>query len=193
MALTFFHKSGITESSTAMQAVAEKGDFSLLKAELSKANAPGWEAHLELAQQAYERNKAAATTKAEATKAIVVEVVGSEENWKAISEWAKAQATPEERDSLNGMIRQGGLQAKLAVQYLAEAHRLGTGGAQAQPKTGSPVKEDAARAATTSGAALSPAEFQAAVRDLTVKVGPARVQNHPDYKALRVRRSQWRG
>lgn len=66
--------------------------------------------------QAKERDSQVFTQVEEAFKGITEQ--GGEETWQELATWAKTNVPNEARSELNGMLAKGGLQAKLAVDYL---------------------------------------------------------------------------
>lgn len=66
--------------------------------------------------QAQERDAQVFTQVEEAFKGVTEQT--GEETWKELATWAKANVPNEARAELNGMLSKGGLQAKLAVDYL---------------------------------------------------------------------------
>lgn len=186
MALKFVGNLGITPDHPAM-AAALQGDFGLLSAHLAALGpkATGHEAILNLAKQSWERHVANETSAREATREAVFSVVGGEEQWTAIKTWADANADPAEQEAINGMFKAGGLQAKMAAEFLRNRYSESTG-AVVEPK--SAVSPAQAAAPASNGGAISPAEFQAELTKLTRQYGARGVQSSPEYKALSQRR-----
>lgn len=188
MALGFIGTRGFGPQHPAVQA-AVQGDFSLLRAELAGMGdkATGYEAYVALAEKAYQADKARAERQYEMSVQAVTDVVGGTENWQAIHQWAKAQATPEERDEINRMMDGGPRSAKAAALYLKSlyenAHGTLTPGARV-------AKENASGHYTpTAGGPITDArEYARAVLELEKKVGKANIQDSPEYRQLQQRR-----
>lgn len=72
---------------------------------------------------------AEAKAQIEARDKIIVDVMGSSEAFKTAVEWANDDKNMSEADrtALDGMIKQGGLQAKLAAQHLKTAYEASPG------------------------------------------------------------------
>lgn len=188
MALGFVGARGFGPQHPAVQA-AVQGDFSLLRAELAGmgAKATGYEAYVALAEKAYQADKARADGQYEMSVQAVNDVVGGTENWQAIHQWAKAQATPEERAEINRMMDGGPRSAKAAALYLKSlyenAHGTLTPGARV-------AKENASGHYTpTAGGPITDArEYARQVLELEKKVGKANIQDSPEYHQLQQRR-----
>lgn len=188
VALTFFAKNGVTADNPNLKHAAASGDFSLLKAELAAKGATGWEQHVALAEQAATRAADAKKSAAAEAKAVILKAVGGEEAWKAVRDWAAANATPEERTNINAALAAGGFQAKAAAEYLATRYSK-SGGAVKDP---TPALKEGASSGKPTGTTLSPRAYAAAVEELANKVGAFRLDSHPEYKALQARRQAWK-
>lgn len=189
LALDFVGKAGIPSNHPAMVAASE-GDFSILKATLAAKGVQGWEQFVALGEQAYQKTVAATEAKSKALREAVHKEAGGAEEWGAIQKWAGANATPEEKAEINNLLNQGGLQAKLAVQYLVSAY------GRANNVTREP-KDPTANASRgglpgTNDGPLSPKEYAEAVRSLNNKLN-GRLEGSREYDQLQRRRAAYRG
>lgn len=189
MALAFVGKAGLNGDHPAMQAAAE-GDFSILKATLAQKGTPGWEQMVALGEAAYARTKEVEKTKDAALVSLVHEVAGGKEEWAAIQKWAGANATPEEKTQINGLLNQGGLAAKGAVKYLADAYSRANN-VVVEPKDGTANAARQPGESPTSGP-LSPKAYSAEVQKLNTKLG-GRLEGSKEYAELQRRRSAFVG
>jgi hypothetical protein len=189
MALAFIGKQGISETHPAMVA-ATKGDFSILKAELAAKGAAGWEQFVALGETAYQRKAADAAATAAKTREAVIAAAGGEQEWLAVQKWASANATPEEKAQINGLLNQGGVAAKGAVQYLLSAYSRANN-VVVDPR-------DATSGASRGGipnadnGPLSPRAYADAVQQLNVKLR-GRIEGSQEYATLQARRNAFRG
>jgi len=185
LALQFYAKAGIKADDPAL-AKAQAGDFTLLEAKLSVLGdkAKGWERFLALGKNAYTAAKSQAETKAAAAKADIVKVVGGEEEWTKVREWATVNATPEEKEAATAALRQGGLVAKAMAQYLHKAYQASPG---AVKTPANPVK-DGAGGRPPVEAPLSASEYSKQVQALSAKLG-GRLDGSQEYKNLQARRA----
>lgn len=187
VALDFFSKAGIKPDSPAA-ILAQKGDFSVLKAELAAKQKPGWEGYVAIAEQAYGRATSAAQTAAAATKAVILQVAGSQEDWDAIRTFIGEKADASELEDLNASIKRGGVSARAAVRYMKEVFLAGggkLGGDEPEPES---IVPTARGRVPQSGGPMSAAEYNAAVQALSAKIGAAKMDASPEYAALRQRR-----
>lgn len=193
MALEFFGSLGINAADPAMQA-AEQGNFALLEAKLGGMGdkAKGWERYLAVGKQGLnsisEKNKA----KGEATEAAILSVFGEDKaaatkQWEDIRAWAKENAEPAELEAVNAALAAGGIAAKAMAKYLGDLYAQHPA-ANAMPSNAAP----GARSAAPSSDALSPADYQREVAQLSAKLG-GRMDGSQEYAALRQRRAAYRG
>lgn len=188
LALEFVGKAGIASDHPAMVAAAT-GDFSILKATLAAKGVPGWEQFVALGEQSYKKTAEQTEAKSKALREAVHKEAGGPEEWGAIQKWAGSNATQEEKAEINGLLNQGGLQAKLAVRYLVDAY------AKANNVTQNP-KDPTANASrggvpSASDAPLSPRDYAEAVRSLNNKLN-GRLEGSREYEQLQRRRSAYR-
>jgi hypothetical protein len=189
LALDFVGKAGIPSTHPAMVA-ASSGDFSILKATLAAKGVQGWEQFVALGEQAYQKTVAATEAKSKALREAVHKEAGGPEEWAAVQKWAGANATQEEKAEINNLLNQGGLQAKLAVQYLVSAY------GRANNVTREP-KDPTANATRggvpgASDGPLSPKDYAEAVRSLNNKLH-GRLEGSREYEQLQRRRAAYRG
>lgn len=190
MALNFVGKVGIGANHPAMLA-AQSGDFSILKATLAAKGVQGWEQFVALGEVAYTRTTAEAEKKATAGREAVYKEVGGEENWNAIKTWAGSNATAEEKAEINALLNQGGLAAKGAVKYLADAYTRANN-VEVNPKDALANAAAGGGAPSSANGPLSSKEYSAAVQTLNNKMG-GRLEGSKEYADLQRRRSLYRG
>lgn len=193
MALTFVGKHGFGPDHPSMIA-AINGDFSLLRAELAAKNLPGSDAYLALAEKAYASFDAKHKAQREQDKAAVIKVVGGEEQWTAVQEWAKANAEPQEQAALNEMLSKGGYQAVVAAGFLASQYERATGGVPETQGAGPSAAANRGAPANDSGA-LDPKAYGAAMYEARAAHNPrnGNFEDSAAYKQLRERRARFKG
>lgn len=192
MALKFVGKLGYTPDNPAMAAALKSGDFSLLEAEMAQLGdkAKGFEQILKLAKQSWDREVARAGAEAKVTKDAVLAVVGGEEQWAQIRDWAGKNAEPQEKETINKMLNSGDpFMAKMAAQFLHTSYAQSTG-AVIEPKEAAAVRP--ANSASPAQGALSPEQYQAEIGKLMKTYG-SNIGHLPEYKALVARRTAYRG
>lgn len=184
MALEFFGKHGIDSSNPAFRAVVDKGDFSLLEAMFASkgVEAKGWEKYLALAQRAYQDDVEADKAKSVTIATAVHAVVGGAEQWATIQAWAKTEASPEEKASLNAMLTADPVQARAAAMLIA---------AQFEKRGGTVVNPaSATRYGASSNGVPSPAtpltrrEATVETQALARRIGSHNLNNSPEYRAI---------
>lgn len=116
-ALNFVGKLGYGDTHPAMIA-AQKGEFSLIRAELATKGVAGADAVLALAEQAYTRFAAEDAKKASELAGFAAQAAGSPDNWAVVRTWAAAEATPQEKAQVNAALAQGGLVAQGVISQL---------------------------------------------------------------------------
>jgi hypothetical protein len=185
IALAFVGRLGIAQDHPAMEATAN-GDFSLIEAHLAAMGdkAPGWEQHVALAKQSYEKTAQTAADTAGKVEAAVTQVAGGAEQWAALQAWAATNATPEEKAEINAMFDSGPTGARAAATLIRDAHAAAVG-TTVKPKT--PTR-DASRGASTTptNGPLDARAYGTAVRELRQTMGN-RMEQSPEYAALRAR------
>lgn len=191
-ALAFVGKHGFGPESPAMKA-AINGDFSLLKAELSEKGAPGADAYVMLAENAFKELKGKEDARRAEDKAALDKIVGGEENWAAIQDWAKTHAEPDEAAALKDMLGKGGAQMKIAAGFLAGAYQRATGGVPEGEGSGPRVAEvNGTPVATTN--ALSPGEYGREVAKARMAFkGSEGFEQSAAYRSLADRRARFKG
>lgn len=163
--------------------LANSGNFDMLEVEALKSGKSNAQALVKLMKEQYATAQAQAQTQATATHKAVTEVFGGEENWKAASQWASDNATPEEAQAINGMFAAGGLQAKYAAMALAAMwERSGAAAPAAAPA----VTTAAPAVGAGANGPLSRTEYTEAVQSLRRQLGSGFDQS-PQYHALRAR------
>lgn len=188
MALAFVGKAGIGMEHPALKA-AITGDFTILKATLAQKGTAGWEQMVALGEAAFERTKAADATKAAELQVLVHTTAGGADEWALVHQWAADNASPEEKKQINGLLQQGGLSAKSAVNYLVAAYN------RASNVERNPIDGAANAGNSNPGASngpLGPKEYSAAVAQLNTKLG-GRVDGSKEYAELQRRRAAYRG
>lgn len=189
LALNFVAKAGIGQDHPAMQA-AQAGDFSILKATLAAKNAVGWEQFVALGEAAYQRQAETAKAKAEEGRKLIYAAVGGEDEWNAIKAWAGKNADPAEKAEINALLSQGGLAAKSAAKYLAEAYSRANN-VTVDPRDPTATASRGGIPGPASGP-LDPKAYAAAVSELNVRL-KGRLEGSKEYDALQRRRAAFRG
>ena len=182
-ALNFVGKLGYGDTHPAIMA-AQKGDFSLIRAELATKGVAGSDAVLALAEQAYTRFAAEDAKKSEELAGFAAQAAGSAENWAVVRAWAAVEATPQEKAQVNAAIAQGGLVAQGVISQLVNLYQQ----KHTLPKDAAPVAKPGAGsgAATTAGPMTAQAYAQA-VEQLRQKYGN-NTDSTPEYAALQSQR-----
>lgn len=182
-ALTFVGKLGYGDQHPAMVA-AQKGDFSLIRAELATKGVAGSDAVLALAEQAYTRFAAEDAKKAEELAGFAAQAAGSPENWAVVRAWAGQEATPQEKAQVNAALKQGGLVAQGVISQLVALYQQ----RHTLPKDAASVAKPGASssAAPTTGPMTAQAYAQA-VEQLRQKYG-SNTDSTPEYAALQSQR-----
>ena len=182
-ALNFVGKLGYGDTHPAM-AAAQKGDFSLIRAELATKGVAGSDAVLALAEQAYTRFAAEDAKKATELSGFAAQAAGSAENWAAVRAWAAAEATPQEKAQVNAAIAQGGLVAQGVISQLVSLYQQ----KHTLPKDAAPVAKpgEVGGSAPTAGPMTAQAYAQA-VEQLRQKYG-SNTDSTPEYAALQSQR-----
>lgn len=167
---------------------AQKGDFALLEAKLSLMGpkAKGWETYLALGRKSYETAQVNAKAKVEATKADIIKVVGSDEEWGKVRAWAATQVTDAERTAVTDTLRAGGVQAKAMAVYLHTLYRKAN---PAAPRD--PVKPDAGRGSPAVNQPMTARAYADAIQGLRNKMGRD-PQGTPEYESISAERSRAR-
>ena len=189
LALSFVGKAGIASDHPAMVKASE-GDFSILKATLAAKGVQGWEQFVALGEQAYAKAQADTEAKSKALREAVHKEAGGAEQWAAVQQWAGANATAEEKAEINSLLNQGGLQAKLAVQYLVGAYGRANNVTQSPKDPTANASRGGLPAPDT--APLGPREYADAVRSLNNKLN-GRLDGSKEYEQLQRRRAAYRG
>lgn len=183
LALEFVGKLGYGPQHEAIVA-AQTGDFSKLEAALKAQGdkAKGHERFIKLAQQSFERGVEKSKAAEVETRKVVYEAAGGEKAWADIQAWAAANADAAEKEQINSMLKAGGLQARLAVQGLAQLYN-------AQLKTKPPASATKPGATTTpaTSGALTANEYAKEVQTLRNKLGTS-FDKSSEYAALQARR-----
>lgn len=182
-ALNFVGKLGYGDTHPAIIA-AQKGDFSLIRAELATKGVAGSDAVLALAEQAYTRFAAEDAKKSQELAGFAAQAAGSAENWAVVRAWAAAEATPQEKAQVNAAIAQGGLVAQGVISQLVNLYQQ----KHTLPKDAASVAKpgEVGGAAPTAGPMTAQAYAQA-VEQLRQKYG-SNTDSTPEYAALQSQR-----
>lgn len=188
MALEFVGKFGIGPDDPAMVAAGD-GNFSLLEAKLAAMGdkAKGFEKFIALGKSSYTGVQEKAKAEAAQRAADIYKVVGGEDQWKAIKEWAGKNAEPAEQEVVNTALQAGGMQAKAMAFYLSTLYDNAAGVNQAGK---SAVVPNAGSGSPNAGT-LSPRAYTKEVDSLARKLG-SRMESSPEYRQLQARRQAWR-
>lgn len=187
IALDYVGGLGIAQDHPAMQEAA-KGNFEQLKGLLSGLGdkAKGHERFINLAQTAFNDAQAKVVEQGKLNDAAAFKAVGGEEQWKVISAWASANATPQEKADINAMLKAGTFQAAAAASKILEAYQKAVG---TTVEPASAVKADANKGAPQAQGSLTNKEYAQAVNVLARRIGSANLNGHPEYLALQARRA----
>ena len=182
-ALNFVGKLGYGDAHPAIQA-AQKGDFSLIRAELATKGVAGSDAVLALAEQAYTRFAAEDAKKSEELAGFAAQAAGSAENWAVVRAWAAQEATPQEKAQVNAALAQGGLVAQGVISQLVNLYQQ----KHTLPKDAADVaKPGEAGTAAPSNEPMTAKAYAQAVEALRQKLGN-RTEGSPEYAALQSQR-----
>ncbi len=182
-ALNFVGKLGYGDTHPAIQA-AQKGDFSLIRAELATKGVAGSDAVLALAEQAYTRFAAEDAKKATELSGFAAQAAGSAENWAVVRAWAAVEATPQEKAQVNAALSQGGLVAQGVISQLVNLYQQ----KHTLPKDAAAVaKPGEAGTAAPSNEPMTAKAYAQAVEALRQKLGN-RTEGSPEYAALQSQR-----
>lgn len=182
-ALNFVGKLGYGDTHPAIIA-AQKGDFSLIRAELATKGVAGSDAVLALAEQAYTRFAAEDAKKSEELAGFAAQAAGSAENWAVVRAWAAQEATPQEKAQVNAAIAQGGLVAQGVISQLVALYQQ----KHTLPKAAADVaKPGAVGTAAPSNEPMTAKAYAQAVEALRQKLG-SRTEDSPEYAALQSQR-----
>ena len=182
-ALNFVGKLGYGDTHPAIIA-AQKGDFSLIRAELATKGVAGSDAVLALAEQAYTRFAAEDAKKAEELAGFAAQAAGSPENWAVVRAWAAQEATPQEKAQVNAALAQGGLVAQGVISQLVNLYQQ----KHTLPKDAAAVaKAGEAGTAAPSNEPMTAKVYAQAVEALRQKLGN-RTEDSPEYAALQSQR-----
>ena len=182
-ALNFVGKLGYGDTHPAIIA-AQKGDFSLIRAELATKGVAGSDAVLALAEQAYTRFAAEDAKKSEELAGFAAQAAGSAENWAVVRAWAAQEATPQEKAQVNAALSQGGLVAQGVINQLVTLYQQ----KHTLPKDAADVaKPGAAGTAAPSNEPMTAKAYAQAVEALRQKLGN-RTEDSREYAALQSQR-----
>ena len=182
-ALNFVGKLGYGDAHPAILA-AQKGDFSLIRAELATKGVAGSDAVLALAEQAYTRFAAEDAKKSEELAGFAAQAAGSAENWAVVRAWAAQEATPQEKAQVNAALSQGGLVAQGVISQLVALYQQ----KHTLPKDAATVaKPGEAGTAAPSNEPMTAKAYAQAVEALRQKLGN-RTDDSPEYAALQSQR-----
>ena len=182
-ALNFVGKLGYGDTHPAIQA-AQKGDFSLIRAELATKGVAGSDAVLALDEQAYTRFAAEDAKKSEELAGFAAQAAGSAENWAVVRAWAAQEATPQEKAQVNAALAQGGLVAQGVISQLVNLYQQ----KHTLPKDAAAVaKPGEAGTAAPSNEPMTAKAYAQAVEALRQKLGN-RTEGSPEYAALQSQR-----
>lgn len=184
MALEFVGKLGIDETNPAF-AAAINGDFTMLDALLAGMGdkAKGYEKFLALAQRAYEGAQKADLEAKRAISTAVHAAVGGEEQWSAIQEWARGQATPEEKQKLNALLTADPVSARAAAMLIAAQYEK-AGGIVVNPTSATSRYGASANGAPAPQERLTRREAAAKTFELARRIGSHNLQSSPEYRAI---------
>lgn len=191
MALAFIGKLGMGPDHPAVQE-AVKGNFDFLAAHLAALGpkAVGYEHIVKLAKASFDRQVSQTADRASQAREAILEVTGGEEQWKEIQKWAGENAEPSEKAAINRMLNAGGIESKMAAEFLRNRYSESQG-AVIEPKQA--VGNVPANGASGAAGALSPAQYQQEMGKLVRQFGATGAGRQPEYKALQSRLAAYRG
>lgn len=191
MALEFIGGLGIKPDDPAMLAAAA-GDFAQLEALMRGLGdkAKGYERFLALGKDAYGKFAEEQKAKAQAAKDAIFNVVGGEERWKAVQEWAKANAEDGEREAVNAALQSGDIVSRAVAFYLNHRFTQATGTVVEPAER--VARPDAGGKPSGGNAPLSPREYAAEVSALRTRLG-SKFEGSKEYSQLQARRRAYRG
>lgn len=190
LAIDFINNAGIKANDPAVEA-ARNGDFSLIEAKLAAMGdkTKGYDKVIALAKAAYERHTAQVDKSNAEVQTIVHSACGGADGWAAVQAWAGKEATAAEKAQINAALAAGGVAARGAAMYLAEAYK----------RAGSPGYREPAAATKANAAAggneqapLTAKAYAAEVQKLIATSRGRSIDNSPEYRELQARRSQSR-
>ena len=182
-ALNFVGQQGYGPDHPAMIA-AQKGDFSLIHAELAAKGVQGADAVLALAEKAYGAFQEKQQESAAKLQGLAEEAAGGKDNWNLVRTWASANATPEEKTAVNQALAQGGFIAEAVIKQLVALYSQ----ANTLPKDAAPaVKPGASPQAGNPTGPMTAQAYAEAVRALHMKMGNRMVDSR-EYADLQAQR-----
>lgn len=184
VALDFVGARGFAPEHPAMLA-ATKGDFGPLKEALKALGdkAKGWEKHVALAEKSHADEKAKGATKVAADQEAINKVVGGQEEWNKIADWARTNGEPAEKAQINAALKAGGIAAKAMAAYL-QANYLKSPGTTVKPAA---VVQPGVVPTVTATGPMTAAEYATQTQALRAKMG-YKFESSPEYQALQQRR-----
>lgn len=162
LALNFLGDAGIAPTDPAFQA-AQSGDFTLLKAVLAQKGIAGTDQMVAILEKEVNASIEEQTAFEAKTTEMVNGILG--EQSAEILDWARQNATPEEKTAMNEMLAAGGFYARAAAMMLRDAW---VGGDTTQPA------QNAVQVSTTGGGGnqpMSAREYADAVQELAKELG----------------------
>lgn len=182
VSLGYAASQGLTPDSPEI-AAARTGDFSKLEEFFKSKNAPGWEAQVALAKDAYQRMAAAVQEADKKVFELITSEVKGADRWREIQEWAKTAIKPEDRDEINTTLARGGFAARAMARHLDAEYTKATGRQAKDPSPGGTTSGGAADTALTSK------EFGRLSAAIAMKHIGRDPTSLPEYKALVARRA----
>jgi hypothetical protein len=185
-ALNFVGKLGFGPTSPAIQA-AQTGDFSLLQAQLATLGpkAAGYEDVLALAKAAFSTAQEKAKSSAAELSKWAAAAAGGPERWNEVQAWASKAADPAEKAQINAALAAGGVQAKMALDYLVKCFNASSVSTKEPAKV---VGDNATANSAPSTGPLTAKEYAAAVHELARKANGRDISSNPEYQQLQARR-----
>ena len=182
-ALNFIGKHGYGDAHPAVMA-AQKGDFTLIEAELATKGVAGADAVVALAKQAFARHAEVAQKQEAELAGFAAQAAGGAENWGVVRAWAAQEATPQEKAQVNAALAQGGLVAQGVITQLVnlytQRHTL--------PKDAAAVASpNATPQAGGSAEPMTAQRYAQAVEALRQKMG-TKAEDSAEYAALQHQR-----
>lgn len=190
LAIGFINDAGIKANDPAVEA-ARNGDFTLIEAKLAALGdkAKGYDKFIALAKAAYEKHTETVNKTNAEVESMVHAACGGAEGWAAVSAWAGKEASPAEKEQINAAFAAGGVQARAAANYLAEAYKRAGRPGYREP---TPAIKPGAAAGGANEAPLTAKAYAAEVQKLIATAKGRSIDGSAEYRALQARRQQSR-
>jgi hypothetical protein len=184
IALSYIGKLGYSNAHPAIIA-AQKGDFSLIKAELAVNGVKGGAEMLAVAEEGYKRIASAQAAKDTATRTYGEQACQGKDNFNAVLVWGKANLDDAAKNWFNASVAQGGIAAQAAIDKLAQSYL------SANKFNKTPANPAPGAGSTTTFSDSGPidsATYKDELAKLRAAAGGRDVESSDQFKALQARR-----